>query len=91
MSFVIVLNETGKIVRPRQYAPNYASIGAAKAGATTMVKKGYLSAGAYSVMQADRVPPVPVAVVNLLSGETVMEDINTPYCCSVASESYWSN
>ncbi len=30
-------------------------------------------------------------VQNLMTGQMVDEDINTPYCCSVASESYWSN
>jgi hypothetical protein len=91
MSFVILDNESGKIIRPRQYAPNYASLGAAKAGATTMVKKGNLVAGSYSVILANKVPARPVTVTNLLSGATVIEDVNTPYCCSVASESYWSN
>jgi hypothetical protein len=29
-------------------------------------------------------------VQNLLSGEDVIEDRDTPLCCSVASETYWS-
>lgn len=28
-------------------------------------------------------------VVNLMTGKVVEENINTPYSCSVASESYW--
>jgi len=28
-------------------------------------------------------------VHNLMTGEMQEESINTPYCCSVASESYW--
>lgn len=28
---------------------------------------------------------------NLMTGQEVEENINTPYSCSVASEAYWSN
>jgi hypothetical protein len=30
-------------------------------------------------------------VVNIMTGAIVEESINTPYSCSVSSESYWSN
>jgi len=30
-------------------------------------------------------------VQNLLSGKWIQERIDTPWSCSVASESYWSN
>jgi hypothetical protein len=30
-------------------------------------------------------------VKNLLSGKWIQERIDTPWSCSVASESYWSN
>jgi len=30
-------------------------------------------------------------VTNLMTGAIVEENINTPYSCSVSSESYWSN
>ena len=30
-------------------------------------------------------------VRNLMTGQEVEENINTPYSCSVASEAYWSN
>lgn len=30
-------------------------------------------------------------VMNVMTGEMVDENINTPWSCSVASESYWSN
>lgn len=29
-------------------------------------------------------------VVNLMTGQEVEESINTPNCCSVSSETYWS-
>ena len=32
-----------------------------------------------------------VKVRNLMTGAEVEENINTPYSCSVASESYWCN
>jgi len=28
--------------------------------------------------------------VNLMTGQTYTEDVNTPLCCSPASETYWS-
>ena len=28
--------------------------------------------------------------VNLMTGQKYMEDVNTPRCCSPASEAYWS-
>jgi hypothetical protein len=28
--------------------------------------------------------------VNLMTGKTYMEDVNTPRCCSPSSETYWS-
>lgn len=30
-------------------------------------------------------------VVNLMSGKRIQESIDTPYTCSVASETYWSS
>lgn len=33
---------------------------------------------------------IKVPVQNLMSGQMVLEAIDTPWCCSVASESYWS-
>ena len=91
MSYVILDKDSGRIIRTRQYAPNFASAGAAKAVATGMVNKGKLVAGSYVVLPANEVPARPVEVVNLMSGKKVMEDVNTPYSCSVASEAYWSN
>ena len=29
-------------------------------------------------------------VVNLMSGKTVVQSVNTPWCCNVSSETYWS-
>lgn len=33
---------------------------------------------------------IKVPVQNLMTGQMVLESIDTPWCCSVASESYWS-
>ena len=32
-----------------------------------------------------------ITVVNLMSGKEVEIDSNTPHCCRVDSEAYWSN
>ena len=35
--------------------------------------------------------PTMVTVKNLLTGQDVQIDRDTPWCCNPASESYWSN
>jgi hypothetical protein len=36
------------------------------------------------------IPSTHRVVKNLMSGRDVVEAIDTPLCCSVASETYWS-
>lgn len=92
MSYVIVMNETNKIVSTRAYGKDrYATETAAKAGATRLVKKGKLVRGEFTVYDINDMPRKTHMVTNLMTGAQVEEDVNTPYSCSVASESYWSN
>ena len=44
----------------------------------------------YNVYQAHGYDKLTRKVQNMMTGQWVEESINTPYCCSVASESYWS-
>ena len=44
----------------------------------------------HDVVPAEFYQPVMVERTNLLSGKPYIEDINTPICCSPASETYWS-
>jgi hypothetical protein len=89
MSYVIVLNDSGKIVRPRQYSPNAKSAAGAAVSANAMVKRGQLVVGSYSIKSLDQVRPMPIPVRNIMSGKIAMEDINLPYSCSVGSEAYF--
>jgi hypothetical protein len=92
MSYVIVIDATNLIVNTRAYGKDrYATLPAAKAGATRLIKKGMLSSGTYTIYEYSKMPKRTVMVTNLMTGTEVEEDVNLPYCCSVASESYWSN
>jgi hypothetical protein len=92
MSYVIVINETNLIVTSRAYGKDrYATEPAAKAGATRLIKKGMLSSGTYTIYEYSKMPKRTHMVANLMTGTLVEEDVNLPYSCSVASESYWCN
>jgi len=92
MSYAIVLNETGVTVKTRAYGKEmYATERAAKAGATRLIKKGKLMSGMFTIYEANSIPERTHMVRNLMTGKMVEESVNTPYTCSVASESFWSN
>jgi hypothetical protein len=59
-----------------EHARNYGS------KLTVMSKEEYKAAGYHDLTRK---------VINLMSGKEVEENINTPYSCSVSSESYWAN
>lgn len=92
MSFVIVLIDSNKIVtagsRGKQH---YATESAAKAGATRLMQQGKLKPDTFAIYDSVKMPQRTQMVTNLLTGMLVEEDVNTPRCCSVASESFWSN
>jgi len=47
----------------------------------------------YEIMTLDEFNAIPIEmeeVTNLLSGKKVMQAKNTPRCCDVSSELYWS-
>lgn len=92
MSYVIVDNESNRIISTRAYGKDrYATERAAKAGATRLIKKGQLEIGTFTVYDIMEMPQRTRTVRNLMTGAMVEEDVNLPYSCSVASESYWSN
>jgi hypothetical protein len=61
--------------------------------AEKLMAKGYgqIVVMAYSVYLAYGYDKLTRRVRNAMTGEYVDEPINTPYCCSVASDSYWCN
>lgn len=70
----------------------YKTYAAAKAAITRIANKGHAvndlavsDYDAYAMFIREKVKRV-----NLLSGEEYYEDVNTPLCCSPASETYWS-
>ena len=70
----------------------YETVGAAKAALTRELKKGKFKPGEYGVadMDAFRKIEKTVVVKNLMSGKDVVQSVNTPRCCNVSSELYWT-
>jgi hypothetical protein len=91
MTYVVYNIETTKIVGSRN-TRTWRTEAAAKAHLTRMTKLGYRAEDhavqdtqAYHMLIEESVERV-----NLMSGQTYRESVNTPLCCSPASETYWS-
>jgi hypothetical protein len=94
MGYVLVhrVNRTRHTLLPRQ-GGSYATEAAARA-AITRNRSGRMALGDdWEIMEEQAyAAQVPwVEVTNLMTGKRVMERADTPWHCSVASESYWSN
>lgn len=91
MGYVVYNIESTKIVGSRNHKV-WRTEAAAKAHLTRMVKLGYRAAD-YAVQDQDAYRMFieeTVERVNLMSGKTYRESVNTLLCCSPASETYWS-
>jgi hypothetical protein len=89
--FVVYNTSTAKIVGSR-HRKAFKTMAAAKAHLTRMSKMGY-NETEYGVAAQDyynRYFSKTVTKVNLMTGQEYNEDVNTPHCCSPASETYWS-
>lgn len=89
--FVVYNTNTGKIVGSK-HRKAFKTMSAGKAHLTRMSKMGYNEAE-YDVVAShiyDAFLTRTVTRVNLVTGEEYQEDVNTPRCCSPASEVYWS-
>ena len=100
MAYVIYNNETTKLLGGS--SKSYKTMGAAKAAISRLRKTVPVSD-----LNTDNDPLFVYAIaeinyfykhiehtverVNLMSGKTFRESVNTPYHCSPSSESYWSN
>ena len=100
MAYVIYHNETSKILGGAN--KSYKTMGAAKAAITRMQNKILVS----DMGNPERDPVLMYSIaeinefyknidqtverVNLMSGKTFRESVNTPSYCSPSSESYWS-
>lgn len=99
MAYVIYNNETSKILGGAN--KSYKTMGAAKAAISRLRKTVSVRD-----LNTERDPIFVYAIaeinyfyqnidqtverVNLMSGKTFRESVNTPYYCSPSSESYWS-
>jgi hypothetical protein len=94
MAYVVYDAETTRIVAAKPYGKDrYATEGAAKAAKTRMEKKPRFKGMTLVVCEAQAYKlcvEKMVERVNLMSGKTYWESINTPSYCSPASEAYWS-
>jgi hypothetical protein len=102
MQFVVIDLKTRCLVKhPRTRKETYSTERAAKAAKTRLTKidmDAYLAGkkyprSDYEVMdEATYKAQVPMReVTNLMTGATVLERADTPWHCSVGSESYWSS
>lgn len=91
MSYYIIIRATGLIATD---GPNktrsYKTRGAAQATRTRLCRKAGWTAGELSIVDVKDYKPRMVTRKNLMSGIEYQEDVNTPLCCSPASETFWS-
>jgi hypothetical protein len=102
MAYVVYCTSDSRIVTEKRYGKEtYATESAAKAARTRMLKKPRKVNGELLVykpedlavqdLQAYRMfIEQTVERVNLMTGKTFRESVNTPYYCSPSSETYWS-
>ena len=91
MSYYIIIRATGLIATD---GPNksrsYKTFSAAQATRTRLCRKAGWTAGDLSIVHTQYYTPKMVTRKNLMSGIEYQEDVNTPLCCSPASETFWS-
>ena len=90
-SYYVVSKGTGHIVTD---GPNrtraYRSFGAAMATRTRLINKAGWNISELAIIETKSYKPRMVTRTNLMTGKTFEEDVNTPNCCSPASETFWS-
>jgi len=91
MNYYVIAKGTGLIVTD---GPNktraYKTFGAAKAVVTRLVTKAGYNANTLQIVDRKTYKPRMVTRTNLMTGSEFQEDVNTPNCCSPASETFWS-
>ena len=89
--FYIVAKGTGLIVTD---GPNrtraYKTFGSARATRTRLCNKAGYTVEQLSIIDTKYYKPRMVTRKNLMTSKTFEEDVNTPNCCSPASETFWS-
>ena len=89
--FYIVSRGTGLIVTD---GPNrtraYKTFGSARATRTRLCNKAGYTVDQLNIIDTKHYKPKMVTRKNLMTGLEFEEDVNTPNCCSPASETFWS-
>jgi hypothetical protein len=91
MNYYVISKGTGLIVTD---GPNktraYKTRGAAKAVVTRLTNKAGYNPFSLEIVDRKNYKPRMVTRKNLMTGAEFEEDVNTPFCCSPASETFWS-
>lgn len=94
MSYVVYVISDSRIATETSFGNGYyGTERAAKAARTRMINKGLYKPNTLAISNNETYHnsiEKMVERVNLISGQTFMESVNTPSYCSPASESYWS-
>ena len=91
MSYVVYETESTMRVRnPKTRKEFYETERAAKAARTRALRTSDVALAVAETNHYKANIARMVERVNIMSGKTFMESINTPLCCSPASETYWS-
>jgi len=91
MAYYVIARGTGLIVSDgKNRTQTYKTFASARATRTRLCNKSGWSAGELSIVDTKTYQPRTVTRKNLMSGIEYQEDVNTPLCCSPASETFWS-
>lgn len=91
MSYYVISRGTGLIVTDGpSCARSYRTFGAAQATRTRLCRKAGWSIEDLNIVSTELYKPRLVERTNIMTGQKFQEDVNTPRCCSPASETFWS-
>jgi hypothetical protein len=94
MAYVVYDIESTAIVTEKAFGRgSFKTEAAARAARTRMIRRQKYAANTLAIAESNfyiNKIKRQVERVNLITGQKYMEDVNTPRCCSPASEAYWS-
>lgn len=93
-SYVVYEKDSTIILKNASGSNNFRSASIARAHITRLVKSGKYTRDQLEVedyMIFVTTIEKKHMVKNLITGKMVEESVNTPYCCSVASATYWAS
>jgi hypothetical protein len=94
MAYVIYNRKDTALVTEKPFGRgSYKTLAAAKAARTRMIQRQKFAVDALLIAESNEYLNNIKCLVertNLMTGKRYFEDVNTPSCCSPASETYWS-